>query len=169
MHQSAFENARIFYDKYIKGNFGSEATVVEFGSYDVNGTLKPIFSSHKYVGIDMFAGPNVDIVSNSHSVPLEDASVDVILSSSNFEHDDQFWTTILEMCRLIKPGGYIYICAPSAGPYHGHPGDCWRFYADSWKALEKWSIQNKYNITLVESYICQKDGWKDSIGIYKMN
>ena len=169
MHPTAFENAQKFYDKYIKGKFDNNAVVLEFGSYDVNGTLKPIFISHKYTGLDMEQGPNVDIVANSHSVPLDNASVDVIISSSNFEHDDQFWVTFLEMCRLIKEGGYIYICAPSTGMYHGYPGDCWRFYADSWKALEKWAKQNNQNISLVESYIDPRDHWKDSIGIFIKN
>jgi SAM-dependent methyltransferase len=166
MHPTAFDNATKFFAKYIDGKFGPEANVLEFGSYDCNGTLKPIFQNFKYRGLDMSEGPNVDIVANAHDVPLESQSIDIIVSSSNFEHDDQFWVTFLEMCRLLRPGGYIYICAPSTGMYHGFPGDCWRFYADSWKALEKWAVQNKFDISLVESYIDASGYWQDSVGIY---
>lgn len=169
MHETAFENCQKFYDKYCK-NLEKDLLVVDFGSYDVNGTLKPIFVDFNYTGIDMSPGPNVDIVCTNDKTPFEDNSVDIILSSSNFEHDDFFWLTFLEMCRILKKDGYIYICAPSAGKYHGYPGDNWRFYADSWKCLEKWAIKNNYaDIKLLESYIDQRGNWKDSVGIYKKN
>ena len=114
-------------------------------------------------------GPNVDIVANANNLPFEKNSFDILVSISCFEHDDMFWVTFLEMCRVLNEGGYMYINAPSNGPYHGHPGDNWRFYADSWKALEKWGIKNNYNINLIESYIseAEKDGWKDSVGIFQ--
>ena len=120
----------------------------------------------------MEEGPNVDIVSDAHNIPFEDNYFDIILSTSCFEHDDMFWVTFLEICRITKPGGFIYINAPSAGDYHGYPGDNWRFYIDSWKALEKWAHRNNQNIKLLESYIDNDKGdsdhdvWKDSIGIY---
>jgi hypothetical protein len=72
------------------------------------------------------------------------------------------------MCRIIKTDGYIYIQAPSSGPYHAHPVDNWRFYKDSWKSLEMWAIHNSYNIKLIENYIDIQDStWHDSVGIFK--
>jgi hypothetical protein len=80
------------------------------------------------------------------------------------------------MCRVLKPGGYMYVQAPSNGPYHGWPGDNWRFYIDSWKALEKWGKKLGFDIELVEHYIDDttphhpNEGfrlWNDSIGIYR--
>lgn len=168
MHDSAFRNCGYFYDNFCKQT-NIKLKVVDFGSYDVNGSLKPIFKDHEYIGIDMNSGPNVDIVCTSDNTPFEDNSVDVIVSSSNFEHDDCFWMTFLEMCRIVKPGGLIYINAPSAGPYHGFPGDNWRFYADSWKSLAKWGNRNKYNIDLLKSYIDKSDMWQDSVGIFRKN
>lgn len=170
MHPSAYENALKFYTKYVECLVKSkQVEVIDFGSYDVNGTLKPIFKNCIYKGLDMSAGPNVDIVSTGDKIPLEDNSIDVATSSSNFEHDDCFWQTFLEMCRVVKSGGYIYINAPSSGPHHGYPGDCWRFYADSWKALEKWAIKNGFAITLIETYIDNTGLWKDSVGIFLKN
>jgi predicted SAM-dependent methyltransferase len=166
MHPSAYDNAIYFYNKYIK-DITKVLKVIDFGSYDVNGTLKPLFNNHEYIGIDMSEGPNVDIVCENNNVPLPDNSCDVIVSSSNFEHDELFWLTFLEMCRLVRNDGYIYINAPSAGPYHAHPVDCWRFYADSWKALQRWAKMNKYEVELVETYV-QKEWWMDSIGIFKI-
>jgi len=144
--------------------------VVDFGSYSVNGNVRHIFEpTMKYIGIDMEAGPNVDIVCSNRKTPFDSKSVDVVISTSCFEHDSCFWMTFLEMCRIIKPGGLIYINAPSAGPYHGYPGDCWRFYKDSWKSLEAWALENSYSLELIESYIDNRniDLWHDSVGIFK--
>lgn len=166
MHETAYNNCVSFYLKYIK-NSDQKLRVVDFGSFSINGSLQPIFSEHNYIGIDMVAGENVDVVCDGKNIPFENESVDVVISSSAFEHDECFWMTFLEMCRILKDDGYIYINAPSEGPYHAYPGDCWRFYADSWKALAKYANLNSYNIELVESYIDDKCFWKNSVGIFK--
>lgn len=168
MHPSAYLHAQKFYEKYCTDGI-EHKSILDVGSYDVNGTLRPIFAFGKYFGLDMACGPNVDIVAESHNIPLDDNSFDIVVSSSCFEHDDMFWVTFLEMCRVVKSGGYIYIQAPSSGPYHAHPVDNWRFYKDSWAALARWAIKNNYNIQLVESYIDNNasDGWHDSIGIFR--
>jgi len=76
--------------------------------------------------VDHVAGPNVDIVYESEW-PLGNETFDVVVSSSCFEHDDFFWETFLLLARALKPGGLLHIAVPSAGFYHGHPGDNWRF------------------------------------------
>jgi hypothetical protein len=167
MHPTAYENCVKFFNKYIAQLVSNNLSVVDFGSYDVNGCLKPIFKDCKYTGIDMSPGPNVDIVCSGDAIPSENNSVNVVVSSSNFEHDDCFWMTFLEMARIVKPGGYIYINAPSAGFYHGYPGDCWRFYADAGKALTKWANKNGHTVELVETYIDSRGTWKDNVSIYR--
>lgn len=169
MHGSAYRNAKKFFDKYCKDNIENKI-VIDIGSLDVNGTMKPIFKEAKrYIGIDQCEGKNVDIVGSSHKIPIEDNYADVTISSSCFEHDDMFWVSFLEMCRITKIDGYIYIQAPSNGPYHAHPVDNWRFYKDSWSALAKWAELNKYKLNVVESFVDENtDGiWHDSIGIFK--
>jgi cephalosporin hydroxylase len=174
MHQSAYVNAEKFALKYIPNLEGKK--ILDVGSYDVNGTLKPIFEKGIYTGLDMEAGPNVDVVSDAHNIPFDNEYFDIVTSSSCFEHDDMFWVTFLEMCRVVKPGGYLYVQAPSNGPYHGWPGDNWRFYIDSWKALQKWGKREGYDIELVEHYIdettppAKHEGerlWNDSVAIYR--
>ena len=152
MHHSAYVNAEKFYHKYCEHGIENKK-ILDVGSYDVNGTMKPIFKKCQYIGLDMEDGPNVDIVSDAHNIPFQNSYFDIVLSSSCFEHDDMFWETFLEMCRVVNDGGYLYVQAPSNGPYHGWPGDNWRFYIDSWKALEKWGKKNGYDIELVEHYI----------------
>lgn len=173
MHKSAYNNAQKFYHKYCESNIESKK-VLDVGSWSGNGSLKPIFNKANYIGLDVQSGPNVDIVSNANEIPFESNYFDIIISSSCFEHDEMFWLTFLEMCRVIKSGGYIYICAPSAGPYHPEkcPSDSWRFYPDSWRSLSKWAKKNKYSIELIENYIdtnqiAPDEDWRDSIGIFK--
>lgn len=168
MHNSAYKNGQKFFDKYCKENINNKK-ILDVGSFDVNGTLKPIFAKGQYIGMDLEEGKNVDVVGNGHNMPFDSEEFDIVISTSCFEHDEMFWVTFLEMSRVLKVGGYIYINAPSAGYYHGYPKDCWRFYFDSWKALEKWAQLNKFNIQLIENYIDtdNDDFWKDSVGIFK--
>ena len=167
MHLSAKREAQKFVSKYC-----TEGKVLDIGSMDVNGCLKDLFEGYDYTGMDMAEGKNVDVIGTSHDIPFEDNTFDVIVSTSCFEHDDMFWVSFLEMCRVLKPGGKMYINAPSNGPEHRFPVDNWRFYQDSWKALEKWGRRNKQKVVLLDSYIAtpNNDGgfaWKDSIGIYE--
>lgn len=170
MHNTAYNNAQKFYDKYCKDNIENKR-ILDIGSMDFNGSLKPIFNKGYYIGLDQSIGPNVDIVASAHKIPLQSDSVDIITCSSCFEHDNMFWVTFLELCRVVKPDGFVYINAPSNGPYHAYPVDNWRFYLDSWKALEQWGNHNNYNMSLVESYIdpirSACGNWNDSVGIFK--
>lgn len=165
MHDTALVNAKKFVNKYIPEGCSGK-TILDIGSCDVNGTLKPLFSDGTYIGLDAAPGPNVDIVSSARSMPIDNDSFDVVVSTSCFEHDDRFWLTFLEMCRVLKPKGFLYINAPSAGSHHAYPVDCWRFYLDSWKALEGWGKESGCNIRLLEAYVDPTGDWKDCVGIY---
>jgi ubiquinone/menaquinone biosynthesis C-methylase UbiE len=167
VHETAYNNCQNFYNKYLKDIITDSSLVLDFGSCDVNGSLKPIFNACKYIGLDAANGPNVDIVCNANNVPFKNDSVEVVVSSSCFEHDMFFWESFLEMCRVCKPQGYIYINVPSAACYHPYPIDCWRFYLDSWLALQAYSIRKGYNIELLERYIDQSYADRDCVGIFK--
>ena len=86
---------------------------------------------------DMEAGKNVDIVLRTPYVWFEIASesADVVISGQVFEHIQYFWITMLEVARVLKPGGICCILAPSSGPEHRYPTDCWRFYPDGMTSL----------------------------------
>lgn len=164
MHPTAINNCKKFIAKYLKGK---GLRVLDVGSWDVNGSLRPLFEKqHEYVGCDIRIKPgkNVDVqVSETSLKPIEDNSFDVVVSSSTLEHVRQFWTIFSEMIRVTKNGGLIYICAPSGGHRHGKV-DCWRFYKDCWAALASWDPR----AMLLESYVDKGTPWCDSVGIYKV-
>ena len=156
MHVTAYENGKKFAKKYN----AADKKVLDVGSYDVNVTLKPLFNN--YTGMDIEAGPNVDVISEiGKPFPFKDQEFDVIVSSSCLEHDPAFWVTVKEMMRVAKE--LIYINVPSAQFYHAYPIDCWRFLADSMQALAQ--ISDDWE--LVETYIDERLPWRDCVGIFK--
>lgn len=156
MHVTAFENAKKFAHKYEV----THKKVLDVGSYDVNGTLKPLFRD--YTGMDIEEGPNVDVVSEiGKPFPFKDKTFDVVVSSSCLEHDPVFWVTVKEMMRVAKH--YIYLNVPSAEVYHAYPIDCWRFLADSMQALSNLSDDWE----CVESYIDPRPTAHDCVGVFK--
>jgi SAM-dependent methyltransferase len=107
--------------------------VLDVGSYDVNGTYKPMFGTgYKYEGLDIMEGPNVDIVATDpYKWPIEDNTYDVIISGSCLEHVEAPWLWIDEVYRVCKPGGLCVIQAPWKHGIHRHPVDCWRILPDA--------------------------------------
>ena len=144
MHQSSYQII-VQFQKLVETKFPREGIrVLDVGSYGVNGTYKEIFSNTRkylYTGLDVNPGPNVDYVpADPYSwAELTDDSFDVIISGQAFEHIEYPWLIIEEMERVLKLHGLICIVAPSRGPEHKYPVDCWRYYPDGFRALAKWA------------------------------
>lgn len=143
MHQSSLDKMRDFRREYLSGREDERLTIYDLGSQDFNGTYREIFqgTAWQYLGLDLEAGPNVDIVLNSpyrwREVPAN--SGDLLVSGQAFEHIKYFWLTMLEIKRILKPGGLCCLIAPSGGHEHRYPVDCWRFYPDGLQALADFS------------------------------
>lgn len=133
MHTSVYnwvQNKVVQYDL-------SYRNTLEVGSYDVNGSVRPLFDG-EYVGVDMRKGPGVDIVSSGHALPFPDEYFDVVISTEMLEHDPAFWLSMKEMGRVLKKNGYLIITARGNGfPLHDYPGDYWRFMVQSFFELLK--------------------------------
>src|SRR5437764_10364137 len=82
-----------------------------------------------------------------------------------------FWLTLLEVCRVLKKGGYVYLNAPSRGIYHRYPIDAWRFFPDAGISLRNWARLNKHDLELLESFVTQNDSdiWNDFVMIFGKN
>jgi SAM-dependent methyltransferase len=97
--------------------------VLDVGSLDINGSNKHLFTNCEYTGLDVAEGPNVDIISISHQYQAPDNSYDVIISTEVFEHD-MFWEkSLLNITRMLKPGGlFLFTCAAPNRQEHGTRG-----------------------------------------------
>ena len=171
MHYTSLKSGLAFAESYAIQN----GLVVDLGGRNVNGSLRSFFEEKgmTFICIDMEADKSVDIViPPGDKLPFEDGSVDLIVSTSCFEHDPCFWLTFKEMTRIIKPTGYIYINAPTSGPYHTYPGDNWRFYSDAGQALAFWSgkqMSNEtiYPVKVVETFNILGQEWNDFVCVWK--
>lgn len=168
MHRTAYEHGRQFFELYWRPEFSQ---IIELGSQDVNGTLRDHCpAGATYVGIDMEPGKGVDLVVGAgEPLPIEAGSVDVAVTSSAFEHDVCFWETFLELVRVLKPGGLLYVNAPSNHAFHRYPVDCWRFYPDAGHALALWATRRGMEVELVESFVAAPaaEGWADFIAVFR--
>lgn len=170
MHLSSLEHVERLVAMYLSDK--AHLKVIDIGSYDVNGSYRPFFTRDgwQYIGVDLVGGPNVDITLESpYRLPFPSHSVDLIVSGQAFEHIEFFWLTWLEMARVLKPGGLIFLLAPSRGYEHRHPQDCWRFYPDSYHALAKYASLDLLEVHTDWEPHEDKDSapWGDTVGVFK--
>lgn len=170
MHTSSYEHMADLVQRYLCR--AEPLQIVDIGSYDVNGSYRPLFNQAKwvYTGVDLAAGPNVDLVLTSpYHLPLASGSADLIVSGQCFEHVDFFWLAWLDMVRVLKPGGQIFLIAPSRGPEHRYPVDCWRFYPDGYRALAKYGDLKLLEVSTDWTPHAHEDSaaWGDTVGVFR--
>lgn len=100
--------------------FFQSRLVLDVGSLDLNGNNQYLFDECGYIGIDLLPGKNVDIACKGHELQLPNATFDTIISTECFEHDPFYEQTILNINRMLKPGGvFLFSCATTGRPEHG--------------------------------------------------
>ena len=117
MHAEAYEAMR----QLLGRGPGRGARVLDVGSYDVNGTYRPLVEGRgwEYTGLDVAAGPNVDVVTaDAYRFPFEDGAFDVVLTGSTMEHVEAIWRWVPELARVLKPGGLLAIVTHWSFPEH---------------------------------------------------
>lgn len=97
-----------------------QKNVLEFGSLNLNGSVREFFSNCCYIGVDLGKGKDVDVVSIAHEYNMPDQSFDVVLSCEMFEHDPHWIKSFNNMIRLCKPKGLLFFtCATTGRQEHG--------------------------------------------------
>lgn len=115
--------------------------VVEVGSFDVNGSLRPIVEAlgpRSYVGVDITPGPGVDRVMDARNLRQElgAASADIVISTEMVEHVLDWHTVIQNLKGVVRPGGRLLLTTRSKGfGYHAWPYDFWRYELDDMRAI----------------------------------
>jgi hypothetical protein len=102
--------------------FFTGTRVLEFGSYDINGSVRGFFTDpSRYVGVDHRAGPCVDVVSLFHNFE-DEVEYDVFISASAFEHDPYWRESIKNGISHLRDGGLIVISCGNT--WYAHELDC---------------------------------------------
>jgi SAM-dependent methyltransferase len=92
--------------------------VLEVGSLDINGSVRPLFTQCDYWGIDLGEGNGVDQVINILDFPGK--FYDVVISSEMLEHDREWKFSLIKMFNCLVHGGLlIFTCAGPDRPPHG--------------------------------------------------
>ena len=111
--------------------------ILEIGSREVTGKsgARKNFSNASYIGFDLYPGNNVDVVGDAHKLSsyfAGEEKFDIIYSSSCFEHFAMPWVVAIEISKLLKVGGIVFVETHFSFASHERP---WHFFQFSDMAL----------------------------------
>jgi SAM-dependent methyltransferase len=129
--------------------------VLEIGSLDIEGSVRPFFADCEYIGLDLAPGKGVDVVCEGQKYDAPDKSFDVVISCEVMEHNPYWAETLTNMIRLLKPGGLLVMSCASIGrgehgteraaagssPFTVERG--WNYY----KNLTEWHVRRKVDLS----------------------
>lgn len=132
-----FDHARRLYVKRIYADHNSAAMVkrelgrllaqIQATDFVLNvgaghGRIHPLAKN-----LDIFPGVDIDYVCTADNIPINDGTVDLIITQEAFEHISNPTESIREIHRVLKPHGRLFFQVPFIIGYHPGPTDYWRF------------------------------------------
>lgn len=119
-----------------------ELRILEVGSYDRAGDSirreVERFAPTRYVGVDLEAGPGVDVVASVHELSqrFSLAGFDCVISTEMIEHVEDWRSAVVELKGQVAPGGMLLVTTRSRGFHlHAYPNDYWRYEIDDMYAI----------------------------------
>jgi hypothetical protein len=121
--------------------------VLEIGSYNVNGTVRPLFDASVYIGVDLRPGPSVDVVVDGAEYESEEL-FDAVVCCETLEHAKNAKDIVYNAYNLLKRRGYFIatMAGPDRAPHSndGRPDLGDEFYRNvSPDLLKKWTKKFK--------------------------
>jgi SAM-dependent methyltransferase len=117
-HQQQFDYIKKLKLKY--PTYFSSKKVLEVGSLNINGSIRPLFTECDYLGIDVGPGKDVDLVCGGQNLDHPDETYDTVCSCECFEHNLYWVETFNNMHRMTKLGGLVFMtCATTGRQEHG--------------------------------------------------
>jgi len=111
MHPGAFN-----FVAYVSRCVSPRRKVCEFGSRDVNGSVRALFAAAQYIGIDSVAGPGVDAVGDAATWKPDPFELfDLVISTETLEHAAEAGQICRNAYELLEPGGVFVVTAASTG------------------------------------------------------
>lgn len=116
--------------KFLSAEYNRKGVrILEIGSRNVTGAkVRDFFPEAEYVGFDVYPGENVDVVGDAHrlrSYFSEQDRFDLILSTAVFEHLYMPWVVAVEIQKMLKVGGCVFIETHFSYQSHERP---WHFF-----------------------------------------
>lgn len=137
MHPTAMD----FCCRTLTAEIIADKLVLEVGSFDVNGTVRPHVESlnpARYLGVDASPGPCVDEVVDCEQLAnhVGYGAWDVVITTEMLEHVRDWRACMLQLVYVVRPGGLLLITTRSPGfPYHPFPEDHWRYTNAQMRAI----------------------------------
>ena len=160
MHPSSIDNMKTARNK-IDSDLGTALDILDVGGRALEAgrdrSYGPIFEdiAKNYWVADIIDGIGVTHhMKEQYTLPLDDESVDLVVSGQTLEHVKNPFRLVADMKRVLKKDGYIILIAPSTGRRHDVI-DCWRFMDDSFKA-----IAEEVGLTVIADWIT-KSGYPE--------
>ena len=91
----------------------------------------------EFIGTDIQDGLDVNVVADLHylSKIFGENRFDAVISCSTLEHIQYPWTASVEICRVLKPGGLLFIQTHQTYPLHAYPNDYFRFSTNALQTI----------------------------------
>ena len=111
--------------------------ILEIGSREVTGrsNARSNFNKAEYIGFDYYPGDNVDVVGDAHKLSSyfkNGEQFDIIYTSACFEHFAMPWVVAVEISKLLKVNGLVFVETHFSFSSHERP---WHFFQFSDMAL----------------------------------
>jgi len=110
--------------------------ILELGARKIN--QKERFAGYgEFVVFDIHEDEDVDVAGDIHqlSTYFEEGQFDAVFMVSVMEHLAMPWKAILEINRVMKPGGLLFISTHPVWPAHALPWDFWRYSKEAFPVL----------------------------------
>jgi len=137
-----------FPDYFVRKN------VLEVGSLNINGSIRPFFEQCIYVGVDLGAGADVDVVARGEDLAYPNRSFDVVASCECFEHNPAWVATLKNMIRMSS-GLVFFSCATTGRAEHGtrrtSPHDA-PFCGDYYQNLTEQDFREAFDLSEFRQY-----------------
>jgi len=97
------------------------------------GPFRELFAHARYVGLDDGRGDQrwdytgLAVTGDLLSMPLGDGSVDAVLCTETLEHVTDPGPFLVELARVLRPGGRLFLTAPLSFKEHQQPHDYFRY------------------------------------------
>jgi SAM-dependent methyltransferase len=105
--------------QHLPGHF-SQAKVLEVGALNISGSVRELFTQCDYTGVDLAAGPGIDLACAGQLLAFPSGHFDSVISAECFEHNPYWRETLANMLRMCRSGGLVAMsCATLGRKEHG--------------------------------------------------